>query len=96
MLDAGLERLLALPDQDVVLDVGAWAAPLNRADWVIDVMPNESRGVLLPGGVGPVERTVRDRFRPSTLELRATALRDRLGRSVRWRVGSLRERVRAR
>ncbi|MDX6644032.1 MAG: hypothetical protein QOD76_1994, partial [Solirubrobacteraceae bacterium] len=43
-----------------------------------------------------LERVVRDRFRPSTLELRAAALCDRLERSMRWRVGSLRERVRAR
>lgn len=36
-----------------VLDVGGWAAPLNRADFVIDLMPFETRGVLAPAGVGP-------------------------------------------
>jgi hypothetical protein len=53
MLPGSLERLLARPDSEVVLDVGGWAAPLNRADWVIDLMPYESRGVLMPGGFGP-------------------------------------------
>lgn len=53
MLADGLARLLALPADHLLLDVGGWAAPVNRADWVIDLMPYESRGVLLPGGVGP-------------------------------------------
>jgi SAM-dependent methyltransferase len=53
MLADGLARVLALPEDAVVLDVGGWAAPLNRADWVIDLMPFETRGALAPGGVGP-------------------------------------------
>ena len=54
MLPANLERILArLGDDDVVLDVGGWAAPLNRADWVLDVMPYETRGSLVAGGFGP-------------------------------------------
>jgi SAM-dependent methyltransferase len=53
MLAEGLARLLALPAGHRVLDVGGWAAPVNRADWVIDLMPYETRGVLLAGGVGP-------------------------------------------
>ena len=43
MLPEALDRLLDLPDSAKVLDVGGWAAPLNRADWVIDQMPYESR-----------------------------------------------------
>ena len=43
-----------------------------------------------------LEQAVRERFRPSALELRAAALRDRLERSLRRRCGSLRERVRPR
>jgi hypothetical protein len=31
------------PD-DVVLDIGGWADPFERADWVIDLLPYESRG----------------------------------------------------
>jgi Methyltransferase domain len=47
-----MERVLALPSDALVLDVGGWAAPLNRADWIIDVMPYESRGAMF-AGVGP-------------------------------------------
>jgi SAM-dependent methyltransferase len=53
MLPENLARLLARPSEERVLDVGGWAAPVNRADWVIDLMPYESRGVLMPGGFGP-------------------------------------------
>jgi SAM-dependent methyltransferase len=52
MLPGALERLLALPDDARVLDVGGWAAPVNRADWVIDLMPYATRGALMPGGFG--------------------------------------------
>jgi hypothetical protein len=53
MLPENLAQLLQRPDDQLVLDVGGWAAPVNRADWVIDLMPYESRGVLMPGGFGP-------------------------------------------
>lgn len=46
MLPEAVDRLLALPDDATVLDVGGWAAPLNRADWVIDAMPFASRGAM--------------------------------------------------
>lgn len=53
MLPESLERVLALPDDARVLDVGGWAAPLNRADWVIDLMPYATRGAMYSEGVGP-------------------------------------------
>lgn len=53
MLAEGLALLAALPDDACVLDVGGWAAPLNRADWVIDLKPYETRGGIAPEGVGP-------------------------------------------
>jgi hypothetical protein len=34
---ARIER--ELPDEARLLDVGGWAAPLERADWVIDLLP---------------------------------------------------------
>ena len=37
-----LERL---GDADRVLDVGGWARPFARADWVIDLLPYETRGL---------------------------------------------------
>jgi hypothetical protein len=45
MLPSSLERILELPDDAVVLDVGGWAKPLSRADWVLDLMPYETRGL---------------------------------------------------
>jgi hypothetical protein len=42
--DSSLERLLRqLGPDDRVLDVGSWFQPLTRADWVLDVMPYETR-----------------------------------------------------
>jgi hypothetical protein len=39
-----LDRLLAeLPESALVLDVGGWASPHPRADWVIDLGPYETR-----------------------------------------------------
>jgi hypothetical protein len=43
VLQASLQRILELPDGAVVLDVGGWAKPLPRADWVLDLMPYETR-----------------------------------------------------
>ena len=54
MLPASLERLEREIDPDsLLLDVGGWAKPLTRADWVIDVMPYETRGLLGRDGTGP-------------------------------------------
>ena len=45
MLSASAERIgERLDDNALVLDVGGWAVPYPRADWVIDLMPYESRG----------------------------------------------------
>jgi hypothetical protein len=46
VLDSSRERIESMLAEDaVVLDVGGWASPLARADWVIDVMPYETRGL---------------------------------------------------
>lgn len=46
MLEASVHRILAhLGPDDQVLDVGGWAKPLSRADWVFDLMPYETRGL---------------------------------------------------
>jgi hypothetical protein len=46
MLPANRERIEAmLGDDALVLDVGGWGRPWPRADWVIDVMPYETRGL---------------------------------------------------
>lgn len=51
-----IEELLS--EDDLVLDVGGWANPLPRADWVIDLMPYATRGLYgqrdaEPGRFGP-------------------------------------------
>lgn len=46
MLDVSRQAILErLGDRDVVLDVGGWARPFARADWVIDLLPHETRGL---------------------------------------------------
>lgn len=52
-----LERILTtLPDDALVLDVGGWAKPLSRADWVIDHMPYATRGLYGHDGDPTAER----------------------------------------
>jgi len=45
-----------LAETDVVLDVGGWACPFNRANWVVDAEPYDTRGfyatVGMPGHQG--------------------------------------------
>jgi hypothetical protein len=54
VLPTATERILStVPDSASVLDVGGWAAPFNRADWVIDVMPHATRGAMGSYGPGP-------------------------------------------
>jgi SAM-dependent methyltransferase len=46
MLDSSRARILGqLSTGDLVLDVGGWADPFERADWVIDLLPYETRGL---------------------------------------------------
>jgi SAM-dependent methyltransferase len=61
MMAQNLERVLALPEEARVLDVGGWAAPVNRADWVLDVKPYATRGAMFEEGFGPApERFTED------------------------------------
>jgi len=64
VLRASADRILAsLPGDAVVLDVGGWAQPFGRADWVIDLQPHVSRGLYGhdPGApLGGAERFTRD------------------------------------
>ena len=57
MIAASRARLLEqLSDSETVLDVGGWALPLARADWVLDLMPYETRGSLGREGAPGDER----------------------------------------
>jgi Methyltransferase domain len=54
VLPASVERIeRTLPSEAVVLDVGGWARPLARADWVLDLMPYETRGEYGLDGTPP-------------------------------------------
>jgi SAM-dependent methyltransferase len=54
MLPSSAQRILdSLRPTDVVVDIGAWAQPFTRANYVIDLMPYDTRGVF--GRIGPAE-----------------------------------------
>jgi hypothetical protein len=54
VLPSATERILReLPEEATVLDVGGWAAPLNRATHVLDMEPYETRGIMGSYGPGP-------------------------------------------
>jgi hypothetical protein len=54
VLEANRSRIEAqLGDGDLVLDVGGWASPWPRADWVIDLLPHATRGLYGDEGEGP-------------------------------------------
>jgi hypothetical protein len=61
-----------LADRDTVLDIGGWAAPFARADWVVDLLPYESRGLY--GVADPAA----ERFDASTWVVRDLCDRDPL------------------
>lgn len=62
MLDASRTRIVEqLGDEDLVLDVGGGASPFPRADWVIDLLAYEERGLYGPAPDPSVER-----FSPTT------------------------------
>lgn len=60
-LPANVDDVLGRIEPDaVVLDVGGWWKPFNRADHVVDLLPHESRGG--GGSIGPGP----ERFSPET------------------------------
>ncbi|MDQ6749227.1 MAG: class I SAM-dependent methyltransferase [Actinomycetota bacterium] len=62
MLESSAKRILATLGSDAqVLDVGGWASPFPRADWVIDLLPYASRGLY-----GYDVESVEERFDAST------------------------------
>jgi len=60
VLAASVEKILErLAPDDVVLDIGGWGRPFTRADWVMDLMPYETRGQFGRDGPPP-ERFTRE------------------------------------
>jgi len=65
MLDSSARRILdRLDPGDRVLDVGGWAKPFSRADWVIDLQPYETRGLYGQGCNGETCRAGRQQRVP--------------------------------
>ena len=45
MFDPNVPKVLSkIHDGDLVLDIGGWGRPFNRADYVLDSGPFETRG----------------------------------------------------
>lgn len=60
MKKSSIEAVLAtIKDSDIVLDVGGWGAPFERANYVIDAMPYDSRQKE-QGQIGIPERFTKD------------------------------------
>jgi hypothetical protein len=54
MLEASARRIVEMVEDDAqVLDIGGWGKPFTRADWVLDQMPYETRGLYGRDGEGP-------------------------------------------
>jgi hypothetical protein len=66
VLEDSARRILGqVGDGQLVLDVGGWARPFPRADWVIDLHPHATRGLY------EYDRaTVEERFGPATWVVR--------------------------
>lgn len=60
------ELLRRLPDDALVLDVGGWACPFNRAQWVLDSEPHETRGFYRTFGGKPSQGGDKEWFTAKT------------------------------
>jgi hypothetical protein len=67
MLASNAAQLLdELPPEALVLDVGAWASPFNRAQWVLDAEPFETRGYYRTFGGAAFQGGEREWFSKAT------------------------------
>ena len=55
-----------LSPTDVVLDIGGWASPFNRADYILDVEPYETRGFYRTLGGPPFQGGDHEHFTKDT------------------------------
>ena len=63
MLAASRAKLLeSIRPEDKVLEIGGWADPFERADWVMDLMPFETRGLYERSGWTENEHRGPERF----------------------------------
>lgn len=67
MLEENVQRVLDLiGPEDRVLDVGGWACPFNRADWVLDAQPHATRGYYRQIGLPAAQGGGEERFDEGT------------------------------
>jgi hypothetical protein len=67
MHQANAEKILSmLAPTDLVLDVGGWACPFNRAQWVLDAQPYNTRGFYATFGGPRSQGGDEERFSRST------------------------------
>jgi hypothetical protein len=67
MFEPNVQKLLGeLKPSDVVLDVGGWACPFNRANWILDAEPFETRGYYRTFGGKPYQGGEKEWFTKDT------------------------------
>ncbi len=67
MYEPSVWKILSiLEESDQVLDVGGWACPFNRAQWVLDSEPFETRGFYRTFGGPPSQGGEREHFSERT------------------------------
>jgi hypothetical protein len=67
MYQPNVDRLIArLTPTDLVLDVGGWACPFNRAQWVLDAEPYDTRGYYRTFGGPPSQGGDQEWFSAAT------------------------------
>ncbi len=66
MLGSVENVLSRIKPDDLVLDVGGWACPFNRANWVIDAQPYETRGFYERNGLGKAQGGEKEYFNQNT------------------------------
>jgi SAM-dependent methyltransferase len=65
MFDPNVDRVMAaIEPHHVVLDIGGWARPFNRANWVMDAAPYDTRGYY--GASRPAQGGDREHFTRDT------------------------------
>lgn len=71
MLEAHVHEILRrLKPTDLVLDVGGWACPFNRAQWIFDAQPYETRGFYRTFGGPPSQGPPEEWFTRETWVVR--------------------------
>jgi hypothetical protein len=76
MLEDDARVLARIGADDLVLDVGGWACPFNRANWVIDAEPYDTRGFYRTIGLPPHQGGDHEHFSRETWVTRDLCARE--------------------